>query len=83
MKRHPLDKISLAAGIVFAATFAFWLVNRLIDEPIHPGWTAAGVFVLIGAVLVVSTLKNPPPQPGDDTTNNPPFTKLSGDQSNG
>jgi hypothetical protein len=58
MNRHGTDTVSLGFGLVFLVVLAGWLLTRVVEVDLPPvGWLIAGVFVLLGVLGVVVTLR--------------------------
>ena len=64
MKRHVLDTVSFAFGVVFLVFVAAWLVARLVHiAPPSGGWILATAMIVFGGLGVVLTLLPRPAQP--------------------
>jgi hypothetical protein len=58
MNRHGTDTVSLGFGLVFLTVLAGWLLTRVAEVDLPPvGWLIAGVFVLLGVLGIVVTLR--------------------------
>lgn len=58
MKRHSLDVLSLAFGLIFLLVAGSWIVRRslALDMP-GPGWYIAGALIVAGLFGIISTLR--------------------------
>jgi thiol:disulfide interchange protein len=59
IKTHRTDRVSLAFGLVFLATVAWWLVGRnfSIDLP-AAGWLVAAALIVFGVLGLVGALRS-------------------------
>lgn len=71
MKAHRTDLLSLAFGLLFLATAAWWLLAQLLGLVVPLGWLLAGVLVVIGALGLLGAVRaarwsspRPAPAPG-------------------
>jgi hypothetical protein len=59
MKKHAMDAVSLAFGVVFLGFVAWWQLARWVTlDPPRLGWFVAGGLILLGTAGVVATLRS-------------------------
>jgi len=58
MKRHPLDVLSLAFGLIFLVVSAMWIMGRTTTIYLpDAGWIIAGALILAGLFGIVATIR--------------------------
>jgi|GEM_PF-4723871 hypothetical protein len=56
MRRHPLDPVALAAGLVLAAIAALGLLDPARTRDVDLALVASGAIVLVGAAVLLGAL---------------------------
>ena len=72
MQRHPLDLVSLTAGLVFTAVAIIGLSGTLSLSVQDLRWIGPGLLVLFGVVLVATSVsRRPVTEPATGSTTEP------------
>jgi hypothetical protein len=66
VRRHEIDAVSLAAGLLFLVVAGVHIVARSTETDLNLRWMVPAVLVLLGVLGLLSAVRFPRREPADD-----------------